>query len=36
MAVDMSVCDLLLDDRDIDLGGVDFLIELRWKFRGPQ
>jgi hypothetical protein len=28
--------DLLLDDGDIDLGRVDFLIELWWKLRGPQ
>jgi hypothetical protein len=36
MAVQVSVCDLLFDDWDIDLGGVNFLIELRWKLRGPQ
>ena len=26
----------LFDDRDVDLGCVDFLIELRWKFCGAQ
>jgi hypothetical protein len=28
--------DLLFDDRDINLGRVDFLIKLGWKFRGTQ
>jgi len=32
----MSSYDLLLDDWDVNLGCVDFLVELGWKFRGTQ